>query len=121
MAKRPSWLLNLTNDAWFGISSGPHQHLASVQMRAVEQGLPVVRVANTGISAVIDPYGRILSSLALGAYGHLDSQLPIPLAYPPLYGKFGDWLTLFFVMILAGTIWLPGEAGTSNREKSRRL
>ena len=120
MAKRPGWILNLTNDAWFGVSAGPHQHLASVQMRAVEQGLPVVRVANTGISAVIDPYGRILSSLALGADGHLDSQLPVPLATPPFYGKFGDWLTLFCVMILAGTVWLPSEAGTTNREETRR-
>ena len=118
MVKRPGWILNLTNDAWFGISAGPHQHLASAQMRAVEQGLPVVRVANTGISAVIDPYGRILGSMALGAQGHLDAHLPIPLATPPLYGKFGDWLTLFCVLILAGTIWLPSEAGRKNREKT---
>jgi len=120
MVKRPSWLLNLTNDAWFGLSAGPHQHLASAQMRAVEQGLPVVRVANTGISAVIDPYGRILSSLSLGVDGTLDSQLPKPLKNPALYGKFGDWLTLLHVLILAGSIWLPSDGRKSNREKTER-
>jgi len=82
---RPAWLLNVTNDAWFGTSTGPHQHFEMARMRAVEQGVPLVRVANTGISAVIDPYGRITASLALGTQGVLDTQLPQALEQPTIY------------------------------------
>jgi apolipoprotein N-acyltransferase len=99
-ATRPAWLFNLTNDAWFGDSSGPHQHLASAQLRAVEEGLPVVRVANTGISAVIDGYGHISGQIELGKKGVLDSQLPLDLP-PTLFSRFGHWPFLAFTLAFA--------------------
>ena len=74
--ERPGWLLNVTNDAWFGSSAGPYQHFHQAQVRAIEQGLPVARAANTGISAVIDPYGRILAEIGLGEKGVIDADLP---------------------------------------------
>jgi apolipoprotein N-acyltransferase len=76
-APRPGFLLNVTNDAWFGMTTGPHQHFAQARMRAVEQGLPLIRAANTGISAVFDAYGRTLQSLPLGAEGVIDTALPV--------------------------------------------
>jgi apolipoprotein N-acyltransferase len=88
-AARPAWLLNVTNDAWYGVSSGPFQHVAIARVRAVEEGLPLVRAANNGISAVIDPYGRLLRHLDLDAIGVLDSTLPRAAA-PTLYERAGD-------------------------------
>jgi apolipoprotein N-acyltransferase len=86
---RPQWLLNITNDAWYGFTSGPFQHLAIARVRAVEEGLPLVRDGNNGISAVFDPYGRIREHLDLDAIGVLDVALPRPLP-PTLYGSIGD-------------------------------
>jgi apolipoprotein N-acyltransferase len=86
---RPGWIVNLTNDGWFGISTGPYQHLQQARLRAIEQGLPVVRAANTGISAVIDPLGRIVARLDLGIEGVLDSSLPTALR-PTVYARLGD-------------------------------
>ncbi len=86
---RPGWLLNLTNDAWFGTSSGPHQHLAAARLRAVEEGLPIVRVANSGISAVIDGYGRLLDSAGLQEVRLLDSPLPKALEPTP-FARIGN-------------------------------
>jgi len=86
---RPGWIVNVTNDGWFGISTGPYQHLQQARVRAIEQGLPLVRAANTGISAVIDPLGRIVARLGLGIEGVLDSTLPA--ANPPtVYARVGD-------------------------------
>ncbi len=99
---RPGWLLNITNDAWYGLTAGPYQHFAAARLRAVEEGLPVVRVANTGISGVVDAYGRVWARLGLGAKGTLDSGLPIALQGPTPYARFGDWLVLVLVLTVVG-------------------
>ena len=101
--ERPGWIVNLTNDGWFGISTGPHQHLQQAQWRAIEQGLPLVRSANTGISAVIDPVGRIIAQLPLGAEGILDAALPAALR-PTIYAKAGDIPAIILLVIALGTV-----------------
>ncbi|MCK5658893.1 MAG: apolipoprotein N-acyltransferase [Alphaproteobacteria bacterium] len=93
---RPDWLLNVTNDAWYGKTAGPHQHFEITRVRAIEEGLPLVRSANTGISAVIDPLGRIIGIKPLGETGVVDTQLPRPLPPTP-YSRTGD--LLFFLML----------------------
>lgn len=100
---RPEWLLSLTNDAWFGKRAGPIQHFNMARVRAVEQGLPLVRAAGTGVSAVVDPYGRVLVKLGVGVRGVIDSRLPAPLAGPTIYARFGDKVpgAVFFLGILA--------------------
>ena len=99
--ERPAFLMQLTNDAWFGARSGPQQHLAQARMRAIEQGLPMVRAANTGISGVIDPKGRVIASIPLNTAGYLDAALPVPGALT-IYARTGDlpWL----ILICAGLI-----------------
>ena len=87
--RRPGWIVNVTNDGWFGNSTGPWLHLAQTRARAIEQGLAIARVANTGISAVIDPYGRIPAKLSVNLQGVLDAALPASLQATP-YGIFGD-------------------------------
>jgi apolipoprotein N-acyltransferase len=87
--ERPGWMLNLTNDAWFGASAGPYQHFQEARVRAIEEGLPLVRAANTGISAVVDPVGRVINALPLGAEGIFDSALPQPLERT-WYSRLGD-------------------------------
>ena len=99
--ERPEWLLNITNDAWYGDSPGPRQHLQIVRGRAIEEGLPLVRVANTGISAVFDSYGREITRLDLGLRGVVDSHLPVALPGRTFYAWAGD---LLFWVICASLI-----------------
>lgn len=91
--QRPDMLLHITNDAWFGTRAGPQQHLQQARLRAIEQRLPLVRSANTGISAMIDPAGRITASLPLGRAGFTDAVLPAPLP-PSIYSRTKDWLAV---------------------------
>ncbi len=98
--ERPGWIVNVTNDGWFGISSGPYQHLQQARLRAIEEGLPLVRAANTGVSAVIDPVGRVIGHLTLGSEGVLDSGLPAAIAQP-LFTRTGDLPVAVFVALSA--------------------
>ena len=100
--ERPDWMVQLTNDAWFGSFAGPQQHYAQARIRAIEQGLPLVRAANTGISAVVDAYGREVVSIELHNYKFVDAQLPAP-APVTLYSRWGDWLAMILIVILAAT------------------
>lgn len=128
---RPDWLLNLTNDAWFTntrltimgwqpfrFTSGPYQHFASARLRTVEEGLPLVRAANNGISAVVDPYGRQLARLPLHAVANLDAPLPRPLPPTP-YAVLGRWVLLpLLVLLLFPALLLRRiEQGTVSNEK----
>jgi len=101
---QPGWLLNVTNDAWFGRSSGPYQHFHMARLRAIEQGLPLVRAANTGISAVIDGYGRVIASAPLGQTTVVDSELPMPLHNSTIYGGTGD---RYFLLLISTILLLP--------------
>jgi apolipoprotein N-acyltransferase len=107
---RPAWMLNVTNDAWYGRSSGPFQHFAIARTRAIEEGLPLVRVANNGISGVVDAVGRVLARTSLDAVTYADVALPE--AGPrTLYSRLGDWL--FLGLLIAGlspVFWRRGRA-----------
>lgn len=100
---RPDWLVNVTNDAWYGRTAGPYQHLESARLRAVEEGLPLARAANTGMSALIDPMGRIVARLDLNEADAIDEKLPAPLSPTP-YTRLGDlpfWILLAALMLAA--------------------
>jgi apolipoprotein N-acyltransferase len=99
-ADRPQLIINVTNDGWFGRSTGPWQHLSQARLRAIEQGIPVIRSANTGISAVIDSHGRYLGRLPLLEQGVIDSPLPAALA-TTVYGRWGDAMLLLLLVLLS--------------------
>lgn len=101
--RRPQALINVTNDGWFGVTTGPHQHFHQARVRAVEEGLALIRVANNGITGVIDASGRVLAHLGLNERGVIDTNLPGPMP-PPLYARFGD--AVFAGLWMAGFCWL---------------
>ena len=102
--ERPGLLVNLTNDGWFGNSTGPRQHLQQARTRAVEEGIPLVRVANNGISAMFDAHGRELVRIELDVAGVADTGLPGVLP-PPLYARIGDWAAVaLWVAMLGGLL-----------------
>lgn len=98
---RPGVLINVTNDGWFGESTGPYQHFHQARIRAVEEGAPLLRAANNGISAVVDPYGRALQVLGLNVRGVIDSALPEAVT-PPLYARLGDWILAIILSVYVG-------------------
>jgi apolipoprotein N-acyltransferase len=115
---RPGWLLQITNDAWFGTLTGPYQHLALARLRAIEQGLPLVRVANTGVSAVVTATGQVAADTAgqpalmgMGVRGIVDAALPGALPPPP-YARTGD---LPLVLVLLAGLVLAGLAGRGRK------
>ena len=116
-SNRPEWLLNITNDAWFGLSSGPYQHFSSAKLRSVEEGLALVRAANTGISAIIDPYGRVINKLDLLSEGYIANYLPKPLASRTLYAKFGDKIFFIFLLVLFSFIGIRKKSLGNKFEK----
>lgn len=97
---RPGWFVNITDDSWFGPWAGPRQHLLIARVRAIEEGLPLARAANTGISAMIDPLGRIDAKLELGRMGVVDARLPAALP-PTLYARIGDLVFFLFLVTAA--------------------
>ena len=102
--ERPDWILQVTNDAWFGTLSGPFQHLAQARLRAIEQGLPLIRVANTGVTGVYDARGRAVAALEFGTASYLDAPLPGPLPAPP-YARFGEIPLLVLLGALCGLVF----------------
>jgi apolipoprotein N-acyltransferase len=92
-------IVNVTNDAWYGHSSGPYQHFEISRLRAVENGLPMIRSGNNGISAIIDPLGRVISKLGLDEVDILDNYLPKKLDKPTIFSQYG-YITIIILLIL---------------------
>ena len=103
---KPKWMIVLTNDGWYGISAGPYQHLVAAQMRAVEEGITVVRSANSGISAVITPHGQIPAKIGLGKRGIKDVAVKLNLSHETLFGQYGNAIPLCMATFLMVLAWL---------------
>jgi apolipoprotein N-acyltransferase len=103
--ERPGLLINVTNDGWFGDTTGPRQHFHQTRVRAVEEGLPIIRAANNGVSAVVDAQGRVVAMLGLNARGVIDSPIPASIA-APVYAKFGDctFVALALIFVTAAVV-----------------
>jgi len=103
----PKWLLNVTNDGWFGQSSGPYQHLDIARARAIEEGMPVVRAANTGISAVIDSLGIVKDSIGLNESGIIDTNLPAKLHFETFFAIYGLIIPILLIgFVLSSAVCL---------------
>lgn len=98
--ERPGFLLNVTNDGWFGTITGPFQHFHQTRVRAVEEGLPLVRASNNGVSAVVDPFGRVVERLGLNVRGSIDADLPQS-ASSTIYARLGDLMLLVSICFFA--------------------
>jgi len=103
---RPDWLIQVTNDGWFGTFSGPYQHLAQARLRAIEQGLPLARAANTGVSAMIDAHGAVRVQTQLGEQAAIDARLPGKLT-PTFYSRIGDWPVALVLCLVILLVVLP--------------
>ena len=114
---RPEWIVHVTNDGWFGEASGPWQHFAQARSRSIEQGLPMARAANTGISAMIDPRGEVTAKLGLGVEGHLDAKLPAALP-ATIYSQYGDLPMLTVILIVLALTYLKLYSGVLGRPGS---
>ena len=112
---RPAWIVNLTNDGWFGDTPGPWQHLQQSVVRAVEEGLPVVRAANSGVSAIIDPYGRVRAQRGVEMVAVLDGALPVALR-PTIYSKYRD--SLYFALIILALVVVSTHGFTRTKQRN---
>jgi apolipoprotein N-acyltransferase len=108
--ERPAALLNVTNDGWFGNTTGPRQHFHQARVRAVEEGVPIIRSANNGISAVIDAHGRVIARLEMNAVGVVDADLPGRIS-APIYARLGDWLFGAMLVLAAGSLAMMSRHG----------
>ena len=104
-SERPGLLVNVTNDGWFGDTTGPWQHFHQTRVRAVEEGLPIIRSANNGVSAIVDGTGRVVAMLTLNARGNLDSGVPSSIA-APVYAKLGDCTFVGLLLIFLGVVFM---------------
>ena len=120
-AARPQWLLNVTNDAWYGRSAGPYQHFEQARLRAVEEGLPLVRAANSGISGVIDPWGRVTARAPLGATAALDAFLPAPRPTATLFARHGNAPILALALIVMAVFAIRRRFGGTHAVTSPTL